>query len=435
MIGRLGMFKASVHSAPPAVSLESILPDLDELAIQSGLIVRQTRRFSAQGFLLTLLKAVSTGHASFSQMAAQLGDSEARSLSRQAFHQRMKPPAIGFLQSVLQQVTSSNVRMTEANGQPPFRRILLEDATQFRMHPKNHPAFRAVANNSGATAGAKVDVVIDLISGQLLMQREAEGHVQDRTLGPGLLPMIEKDDLVLRDMGYFDVAAFAAIEAKQAFWLSRLHGQASVALEDGSPFENRLASTTVDTLELKVTLTQQSHPARLIAVRASPEIAARRRQAKKDKRKRNGTRPSKQALAREDWNILVTNTPAEKCSAEELVRLCRQRWDIEIHFRAWKQSLHMRKALHRVTSRTHLHVLILAAMIFSAMAVRLNGLIAMRQPRIQTSVEKLFGWLSIRLRMLRTLSVELPFDPRHFHRCKRKRKSLQQQGYRFPPLT
>lgn len=45
---------------------------------------------------------------------------------------------------------------------------------------------------------------MDLISGQLPMQREVEGHFQDRTLGPGLLPMVEQDDPMLRDMGYFD---------------------------------------------------------------------------------------------------------------------------------------------------------------------------------------------------------------------------------------
>ena len=429
------MFKASVNSASSDVTLGSILPDLDRLAVQSGLIVRQSRKFSAQGFLLTLLKAVSTGHASFGQMAAHLGQSETRSLSRQALHQRMNPPVIAFLQSVLQRVMDPGAGTTAADGTLPFPRILLEDSTQFRMHPKNHPSFRAVANNSGATAGAKVDVVKDLISGQMLMQREVEAHVQDRTLGPSLLPMVEPGDLVLRDMGYFDVAAFVEIEAKQAFWLSRLHGQASVALEDGSALENRLASTKADALELKVTLTRQAHPTRLIAVRASPEVAARRRQAKKDKRKRNGTRPSKQALAREDWNILVTNIPMEKCSADELVRLYRQRWDIEIHFRAWKQSLHMHQALHRITNRIHLHSLILAAMIFSAMAVRINGLIVKRRLRTQTSVEKLFGWLSMRLRMLQTLSAKLSFDPRQFHCCKRKRKSLKQQGHRFRPLN
>ncbi|MBX3742502.1 MAG: transposase [Akkermansiaceae bacterium] len=188
-------------------------------------------------------------------------------------------------------------------------------------------------------------------------------------------------------------------------------------------------------MELAVTLTKHGHPARLIAVRASPEVAARRRRQKKDKRKRNGTRASKQALAREDWNILVTNIPAELCTAGELITLYRQRWEIEIHFRGWKQSLHMRKALQRITSQTHLHAMVLAAMIFSSLVVRSKRLIMQENPGMEISGEKLFGWLSGRLKLFRTLFSSIPFDPRHFCRCKRKRDTLKQKGRNFIPLN
>lgn len=425
------MFKARINSVRPAVTLAGILPDLHSLATQSGLIVRQTSKFSAEGFLLTLLKAVSTGHASFGQMAASLGEMEVRTLSRQALHQRIGLPAIAFLQSVLQQVSVLPADNRGANHS--FGRILLEDSTQFRMHPKNHGTFRAVANNSGPTSGAKVDVAIDLTSGCLLRHKDVEGHVQDRTLGPQLLPLVREGDLVLRDMGYFDVASFAVIEGRKAFWLSRLHGQAGVTLADGRSLERCLASAKGDSLELQVRLTQKGHPARLVAFRASPEVAARRRQQKKDKRRKNGTRASKQALAREDWNILVTNIPVELCGTEGLFRLYRQRWDIEIHFRAWKQSLHMHKALHRITSGLHLHALILAAMIFSTLAVETKRLILSKKPGIDISREKIFGWLSDRVKVLRSLFTEMVFDPRHICRCKRKRKTLRQNGQGFVP--
>jgi hypothetical protein len=249
------------------------------------LIVRQSNKFSAEGFLLTLLKAVSTGHASFGQMASCLGERESKTLSRQALHQRMKPAAIDFLQPVLQQTAVSTADAGRKDWKLPFRRILLEDATQFRMHSGNHPSFRAVANNSGPTAGAKVDVVFDLISGQLLRQFETEGHVQDRTLGPELLPMVGEGDLVLRDMGYFDVSAIADVESKKAFWLSRLHGQASATSGDGEALETLLAKASGKLLDLEVMLTQKAHRARLVAFRSSPEVASRRRQQKKDKQK------------------------------------------------------------------------------------------------------------------------------------------------------
>jgi len=136
---------------------------------------------------------------------------------------------------------------------------------------------------------------------------------------PELLPMITEGDLVLRDMEYFDVSSFAYIESQSAYWLSRLHGQASVRLLDGTTLEELLSKTTKNSIEIEVTLTKQKHRARLIAVRSSPEVASCRRQQRKDKRRRNGTQASKRSLQREDWGILITNIPAEKCGLDELV--------------------------------------------------------------------------------------------------------------------
>lgn len=324
------------HTQPTAIAVGTFVAPshLESIARECGLITRNTRKFSAQGLLLTLLKAISTGNASFSQMAASLGEIQTHSPSRQALHQRMNPKVIEFLQAVLRHVTLSAVTESRPEGNNPFRRILLEDATQLRMHPKNHKAFRAVANNSGMTSGAKVDVIMDLMTGDLLRQKEIQGHVQDRSLGPELLPMVQEGDLVLRDMGYFDVKAFANIESRSAYWLSRLHGQANVFLLDGTPLEEVLLQTESNQLEMVVTLTEQKHQARLIAVRSSPEMAARRRQQRKDKCKRNGTQPRKRSLLREDWDILVTNIPVAQCALDDLFRLYRQCWEIEIHFRA-----------------------------------------------------------------------------------------------------
>lgn len=425
------------HTQPTAIAVGTFVAPahLESLARECGLITRKNRKFSAQGLLLTLLKAISTGNASFSQMAASLGEIQTHNLSRQALHQRMNPKVIEFLQAVLRHVALASLMGNQTEGNHPFQIILLEDATQLRMHPKNHGSFRAVANNSGMTSGAKIDVIMDLMTGELLRQKDTQGHVQDRSLGPELLPMVQAGDLVLRDMGYFDVKGFAQIESKSAYWLSRLHGQANVFLLDETPLEELLSTAKINRLEIDVTLTKQKHRARLIAVRSSPEVASRRRQQRKDKRRRNGTQARKRSLQREDWDILVTNIPADQCGVDELMRLYRQRWEIEIHFRAWKQSLKMKKALNRITSRIHLHALLLTAMIFSALSIKVRKLIARWKAHIEISTEKLFVWLSCRLRMLRSFENEIPIDPRYISRCKRKRSSLYQSGYGFRPLN
>ncbi len=65
--GKLGMSKANVFSALLA-SAKSFCNHLGPLARKSGFIGRKTKGFSASGFVLSLIKSVITGNASFNQL-------------------------------------------------------------------------------------------------------------------------------------------------------------------------------------------------------------------------------------------------------------------------------------------------------------------------------------------------------------------------------
>ena len=75
------MSKAIVFSTL-SEPLKRLLNQLDPLARKSGFIVRKTKGFSASGFVLSLMKSVISGKASFNQLAVNLGLSESKSISR-----------------------------------------------------------------------------------------------------------------------------------------------------------------------------------------------------------------------------------------------------------------------------------------------------------------------------------------------------------------
>jgi len=417
----------------PSITLSKLMPDLDGIARRTGFIQRRSRKFSAHGFLLTVLKAVAKSEASFNQMAVNLAGHEPLALSRQALHRRLDDKAIGFLQAVLDLIVRKGNSDSGTDG-APFGRILIEDATQFRMHPSNHAHYRAVANNSGPTSGGKVDFVFNLLDGQPLLPVHTEGHVQDRTLGPRILDLVKPRDLVLRDLGYFDLKAFQVIEAKGAWWLSRLHGQAGVVLPDGRSLEALLTSTDRNVVDCQAYLTVRKHPVRLVAFRSSEEVASRRRQEKKTKRKLNGTNASKASLIREGWTIYVTNLPVDTCPPERIFSLYRQRWAIEIQFRAWKQSLSMRRVLNRITSLHHLRAMLLAAIIHATLLCKVMPALerAMGKP---ASLEKAALWLCSRLKELPRLETLMHFDHRHLVPDRRKRRRLSELRAELIPLN
>ena len=156
-------------------------------------------------------------------------------------------------------------------------------------------------------------------------------------------------------------------------------------------------------------------------------MANRRRQQKKDKRAKNKTSPKKGTLIREGWNLYLTNLTVEECSSEELVEFYEQRWQIEIQFRAIKQSTQMKKALGRITNRIHLQSLVVAAMIFATLTVRVYQLIAMtlKEP-FRLSLEKTANWLSQSITFLRSANESLDYDLRHLLHDRRRRKTLKE---------
>ena len=73
----------------------------------------------------------------------------------------------------------------------------------------------------GRTAGFKLDLAFDLLTGSTLSQTFTHGTHQDKSLGKYLLNQIKPGDLVVRDMGYFVTESFKLIGEMPAFWLTR----------------------------------------------------------------------------------------------------------------------------------------------------------------------------------------------------------------------
>lgn len=428
MVGRLGMSSTKhANSTLPAATLKKLLGQLDHLARSVGLIQRRSRKFSAEGFLLTMLHAVCQGRASFGAMAMRLAEFESASLTRQSLHGRLQEKAVLFLEKVLTSLLIE--REVSSVGEMSFLRVLIQDSTQFWMNRKNSRHYRGVSNNSGETAGGKLDLIMDLVSGQFIDCREVEACTQDRSLGPRLLDEVKEGDLVIRDLGYFDVAAFQRIEELGASWISRLHGTADVTVKGGQQIETLLESTGENVIDIEVRVTAKRHRVRLVAIRLPEEIANRRRQQKKDKRFKNKTSPRKRTLIREGWNLYLTNLTDIQCSPDELVRSYEQRWQIEIQFRALKQSTAMKRAMERITNRHHLQALLYAAMIFATLTVRVHRLIAsaLSEP-LRLSMEKTSIWLSQSLTFLRDLASPIEYDLRHLLHDRRRRRTLRDLG-------
>lgn len=383
--------------------LKTLSAKISQFAILSGLVIRQSKSFKPEVFLLALLQVVSQGKSSYNNIAMEMGEVDSQcSNSAQSLWKRMARKDCNlemFLGKCMALFCSQNTMKSQV-GQGVFTRILTEDSSFVKMLKSCADLFPAHGNAYGKTAGLKLNLIFDLLTGETLEASTHNGTQQDRRLAWDVLGLLQKGDLVLRDMGYFVVDIFSKIEAKGAHWLSRLPQAVTVTLtHNQEPLEDWLERSTEHVIETQVELTDSKKRARIIAVRKSEEVANESVRKLKELARKKGKQPSRKALVRARWHLLVTSVPEEMMSAKDLCRLYAQRWQIEIIFKSWKQAGHLERSLAKKSSYKHLlgifliEVLKLVIIMHSYQQLRKISV----KWRERLSISKLSEWITKRI--------------------------------------
>jgi len=417
----------------PAGRSRLILPDLDSLAIQTRLVVRKSDKFTPGGFLQSLLSGTVTGKASFNQLASELRERTGSGMSRQSLHERLDERATAFLMAVLCALMEQRFKPVvtgHGEGAGAIRRLLVEDSSAQVLPKANAGSFPAHGNHHGKTAGVKIDFAINLLAGTVVSHSLHHATAQDKSLGRELLAEVRRGDLVLRDMGYFSLGEFTAIEEREAFWLTRLPLTTGVRLEGGGVLERRLKSRRHEVLDLPVVAGEEGKKCRLVAMRAAPEVAAARRAERRKKARECGKKPCPKGLVRDGWHLMLTNLTRGQAGVAKLAAIYRARWAIEIQFRAWKQALNLGGALDRKSNRHHLEALVLAGMIAHQLGMQVARSLGATVGRERLSYEKIYDLLATYLIKVRDFAGVSGFDPdpRYITRDKRARQSPVESG-------
>lgn len=177
-----------MSKASPADRSKLNLPDLDLIARETGLIARVSKKFTAAAFLQSLLSSVVTGLASLNQLAGDLKDRGLIGMARQSLHHRIDIRSTGFLMAVLFDLMRQRYRTAAvALEGSKIQRIIIEDASGQVMPKANAAAFPAHGNHHGKTAGVKIDLAFDLLTGSIISHSLHAATEQDKTIGKELL--------------------------------------------------------------------------------------------------------------------------------------------------------------------------------------------------------------------------------------------------------
>lgn len=152
---------------------------------------------------------------------------------------------------------------------------------------------------------------------------------------------VRPGDVLVQDRGYARVRNFAHAQAKGADFITRI-GWRSVRLFDPSGQSFDLIGALPETgepvvvHEVRIGTGRTAIPARLILARKPADAVERQHRRLRRKASRKGARTDPRTLKAAGFMILLTSLGEERASAEDILRLYRLRWQVELAFKRLK---------------------------------------------------------------------------------------------------
>jgi hypothetical protein len=320
---------------------------INELAIQTGFLKRQPKKIAPSSLLVSFFTMINGKNNSLSSIAITLGLLQKKCISKQAVDKRINVAWVDFLRVFLERSLSHciQIKRTFTNGSTLsiFNRVLIQDSTSIALAPKLIKQFHGTKNGIGhTTAMMKIQSVFNLLTERFVLFDISPFSKNDQSASSDVLKWIQPGDLVIRDLGYFVLDVFKKIHSLNAYFLSRLRHGILVFDQDGKTCFDLVRRLRKDSLlDAPVCFGKEvKFPARLITIPVTDEVAASRRRKARQNRDRR-MNPGKDHLFLMGWDIFITNVDCHMLSAEQIAKLYRLRWRIEILFKAWKSHFHI----------------------------------------------------------------------------------------------
>jgi hypothetical protein len=320
--------------------------EINQAARKAKVVIRTSKMDG-----ISLLRTLTFGflqnpQASLSQLCQTAQDVGVH-ISRQGLDERMTEATADFLLPCLAKVLK---RLQSRCGLAPevlkqFPEVYLQDSTVQSLPDSLQELFPGSGGNA-SPAALKIQVLFGLLSGNLIHVKLQTGRSSDAHFTEHVA-CLEKGSLLIQDLGFFNLDALQNVQDQQAFYLMRWRPDVTIFLADQPDMS----------LDMVRFLSAQSHPVseytvlvgktarlacRMLVVHLPQEVADQRRQRLRQDAQRRGITPSKRSLALCEWNVFLTNLPADRLSVRQILVCYALRWQVELIFKLWKSQAGLR---------------------------------------------------------------------------------------------
>jgi hypothetical protein len=226
------------------------------------------------------------------------------------------------------------------------------------------------SGGSGSTsdAGISIQYEFDLKTGKFLDLTLTESIRNDQQDAKETVENVCKNDLVIRDLGYFSIPVLQKIQTQEAFFLSRLPSHVLVYDEKGVEIDFKalyvsMTKNGIEKSEKQVFIGEDKMPVRLVIGLVPDQVYQQRVRNRQKDAKRKGRQTTERTKFLLHFNLFITNTEAQTLPAEKLMPLYRFRWQIELMFKNWKSvfSIHSLQKMkeHRYITMLYVRLILI----------------------------------------------------------------------------
>ncbi len=323
---------------------------INEIAIKIGFVKRQGKLEA-----LTFVKAFVFGilnrsNVTVKEIAAICTDIQpGLKITSSAIDQRLKMGALlmkEIFKRSMECATKQAISVETVKILKQFNNVYVCDASTLSLPDKLAKKWKGLGGTNAKSA-LKIQVMFNILTKTYKKVDILDATENDAKYMTQIVKESKENDLTIVDLGYFDTAKFKEIEAKGAYFLSRVKTSTKYYVDHISK-EGKFEKISILTL-LKNSVngildtyvyiggTKNNRIlCRLVAVKLPEAIANERRRKANEAARKKGEAISKLQSEILGFNILITNAAEEMIPAEVICDIYRIRWQIELIFKSWK---------------------------------------------------------------------------------------------------
>ncbi|MDA1570794.1 IS4 family transposase, partial [Bacillus cereus] len=198
-------------------------------------MIQRKRKFQVQNLVsLCVFLGQTISSESLVSLCTKLNEATGTCISAEALNKRWNEKTVTFLKELFLYAFRQKICPTQSLASR-FARIRILDSTSFQLTSSYAEVFKGFGGG-GSESGVKIQLEYELLSGEFLGLTADHATSNDAKFGQERTKTLQAEDLVLRDLGYYDIGDLENIAQCKAYYISRIRWNTQVYQkgEDGN---------------------------------------------------------------------------------------------------------------------------------------------------------------------------------------------------------